>query len=101
MSCFSCIYLFIELVDLFVEGSAGGFAIGQAPFATRLKDGDTPHDGNYFAELWYKFQATDNIVVTPGLFYLSRPASGLMDTDETLNQFFVVVFFFSFRLIDR
>ncbi|MEC7738684.1 MAG: iron uptake porin, partial [Cyanobacteriota bacterium] len=77
----------LEWNDLFVEGNAGGFAIGQAPFATRLKGGGTPHDGNYVSELWYKFQATDNIVVTPGLFYLSRPASGLMDTDETLNQF--------------
>ena len=77
----------LEWNDLFAEGNAGGFAIGQAPFATSLKGGDTPHDGNYVSELWYKFQVTDNIVITPGIFYLSRPFSGLMDTDETLNQF--------------
>jgi len=77
----------LEWNDLFAEGNAGGFAIGQAPFATSLKGGDTPHDGNYVSELWYKFQVTDNIVITPGVFYLSRPSSGVIDTDETLNQF--------------
>ena len=24
-------------------------------------------------ELWYKFQVTDNIAITPAVFYLSRP----------------------------
>ena len=30
-------------------------------------------DGNYAFELYYDFQVTDNITVTPALFYLSRP----------------------------
>ena len=29
--------------------------------------------GNYAIELYYDFQVTDNITVTPALFYLSRP----------------------------
>ena len=32
-----------------------------------------PYDGNWAWELWYKFQVTDNISVTPGIFYLSNP----------------------------
>ncbi|MFL0733297.1 MAG: carbohydrate porin, partial [Prochlorococcus sp.] len=81
----------LEWNDLVTEGNAGGFAIGQAAFATSLKGDDTPHDGNYVSELWYKFQVSDNIAITPGVFYLSRPYAGLMDTDETLNQFGGVV----------
>ena len=31
-------------------------AVGQAPFATSLNGGDTPDDGNYAWEWWYKVQ---------------------------------------------
>jgi len=31
------------------------------------------NDGNWAWEWWYKFQVTDNISVTPGFFYLSKP----------------------------
>ena len=30
-----------------MEGNALGFAVGQPTFATALKGGDTPYDGNY------------------------------------------------------
>ena len=49
-------------------------------------------DGNYAWEWWYMFQVTDNISVTPAIFYLSRPlganTTGLADSsDETFNNF--------------
>jgi carbohydrate-selective porin OprB len=47
---------------------------------TALKGGDTPNDGNMVMELWYKFQVSDNISVTPALFYLSRPFGQLTGT---------------------
>jgi hypothetical protein len=50
-----------------------GFALGQPVFATGLTGAASPHDGNYAFELWYKFQTTDHISVTPAIFYLSRP----------------------------
>ncbi|MBT65585.1 MAG: porin, partial [Synechococcus sp. NP17] len=59
--------------DAFMDGNALGFAVGQPTFATALEGGDTPFDGNYVFELYYNFQVTDNIAVTPALFYLSRP----------------------------
>ena len=59
--------------DAFMKGNALGFAVGQPTFATALEGGDTPFDGNYVFELYYNFQVTDNIAITPALFYLSRP----------------------------
>ena len=57
----------------FAEANTLGMALGQPVFATGLTGGQTPHDGNYAFELWYKIQATDHIAVTPAIFYLSRP----------------------------
>lgn len=59
--------------DVFLKGNDLGFAVGQPTFATSLKGGDTPFDGNYVFELYYNFQVTDNIAITPAIFYLSRP----------------------------
>ncbi len=59
--------------DVFAKGNQAGMAVGQPVFATSLRNGQTPQDGNFAWEWWYKFQVTDNISVTPALFYLSRP----------------------------
>jgi hypothetical protein len=32
-----------------------------------------PNDGNYAFEWWYRFQVSNNISITPAIFYLSRP----------------------------
>jgi len=52
-------------------------AVGQPTFATSLHGGDTPQDGNYVWEWWYKLQVTDNIAITPALFWLSRARGAL------------------------
>jgi hypothetical protein len=64
--------------DAFMKGNRLGFAAGQPQFVTGVKgqgkDGQKyADDGNYAFELYYDFQVTDNISVTPALFYLSRP----------------------------
>ena len=63
--------------DAFMKGNLLGFAIGQPQFMTSRDDNrnnrDYPDDGNYAMELYYQFQVTDNIAVTPTIFYLSRP----------------------------
>ena len=60
-----------------MKGNLLGFAIGQPQFMTSRDDNrnnrDYPDDGNYAMELYYQFQVTDNIAVTPTIFYLSRP----------------------------
>jgi carbohydrate-selective porin OprB len=69
-----------------LKGNDMGFAFGQPTFATGLEScknkkrldgveacGGTPFDGNYVFEWYYNFQVTDNIAITPSVFYLSRP----------------------------
>ena len=63
----------LRWADVFLKGNDLGFAFGQPTFATALKGGDTSFDGNYAFELYYNFQVTDNIAITPAVFYLSRP----------------------------
>ena len=62
-------------------------AVGQPIFATTLKGDSTPKDGNYVWEWWYQYQVTDNISITPAIFYLSRPLGQLTPADNTFNQF--------------
>jgi hypothetical protein len=71
-------YVGLQWDDAFIKGNALGMAVGQATFITGgdddfFTDGDSPKDGNYAWEWWYKFQVTDNISVTPAIFYLSNP----------------------------
>ncbi|MEI6828536.1 MAG: iron uptake porin [Synechococcaceae cyanobacterium ELA445] len=67
-------YTGLQWSDVFIKGNAAGFAVGQAPFVTKTAKsiGGTPNDSNYNFEWWYKFQVTDNISVTPAIFYISQ-----------------------------
>ncbi len=73
-------------------------AVGQPTFLTNLErssvseDGldisNDLNDGNYAWEWWYKFQVTDNISVTPAVFYLSAPLGQLQKGDgDSFNNF--------------
>jgi len=74
-------YVGLQWADAFIKGNALGMAVGQTPFITTLPTAirgqngfaGSPNDGNYAWEWWYKFQVTDNISVTPAIFYLSNP----------------------------
>ena len=76
----------LQWQDVLLKGNALGLGVGQATFATSLQGGDTPRDGNYVWEGWYKFQLTDNIAVTPALFYLSRPLGANTPQGESFQQ---------------
>jgi len=73
-------YVGLQWHDTFVKGNDLGMAVGQAPFITKLGGGywtqdtgvNTPIDSNYVWEWWYKFQVTDNITVTPALYYIQN-----------------------------
>ncbi|WP_413358538.1 iron uptake porin [Prochlorococcus sp. MIT 1201] len=94
-------YVGLQWQDAFIEGNVLGAAVGQPTFVTDVDYDDNDHgdenvaDGNYAFELWYKFQVTDNISVTPAIFYLSRPLGELTDggghfhgnDDDTFNNF--------------
>jgi len=74
-------YVGLQWDDAFIKGNALGMAVGQPTFITGCGDvcdnfrrgNDTPYDAGYAWEWWYKFQVTDNISVTPAIFYLSNP----------------------------
>ena len=81
--------------DVLWGGNSLGMAVGQPTFATSLNQGSDKsvssyvNDGNYAWEWWYKFQVTDNISVTPSLFWLSRPLGALtntLNTDGTVDR---------------
>jgi hypothetical protein len=76
-------YVGLQWADAFVKGNALGMAVGQATFFTKSGDTDIvkPNDGNYAWEWWYKFQVTDNISVTPALYYLSVPEGQIQKGD--------------------
>ncbi len=90
----------LEWSDVFLKGNKAGMAVGQQGFVTALdlsgddvdgfSSGDAEdilvRDGQYAWEWWYMFQVTDNISVTPALFYLSRPL-GAATQDNSFNQF--------------
>jgi hypothetical protein len=84
-------YVGLQWADVFWKGNAFGMAVGQPTFITKAGDDfftndgstlDTPNDGNYAWEWWYKFQVTDNITVTPALYYLSAPLGQLQKNDN-------------------
>lgn len=76
----------LQWQDAFVPGNTLGMAVGQATFATSLYGGESPRDGNYVWEWWYRIQLTDNIAVTPALFYLYRPLGADTPSGESFNQ---------------
>ena len=80
----------LQWTDVFLRGNAFGMAFGQPTFAKSLTVGaksinpntktdytNFSNDGNYAWEWWYKFQVSDNISITPAVFYLSRPLGAL------------------------
>jgi len=87
-------YTGLQWKDVFARGNDFGMAVGQAPYVTQLggSAAETPRnittaatgtgatgadDSNYVWEWWYKFQVSDNITVTPALFYVSNLAGQL------------------------
>jgi len=88
-------YVGLQWSDVFWKGNAFGMAVGQPTFITSVQNSipdspntRTPNDGNYAWEWWYKFQVTDNISVTPAIYYLSAPLGQLQkDDNKSLNNF--------------
>jgi hypothetical protein len=81
----------LQWQNAFAEANTLGLALGQPVFATGLTADQTPDDGNYAFELWYKMQATDHIAVTPAIFYLSRPEGQNTPAGQSFDNFGVLV----------
>ena len=72
--------------DVFTPGNHAGMAVGEPVFATALHNNKLPDDGNYVWEWWYQVRLTDNISITPALFYLSRPFGQDTHSGSTFRQ---------------
>lgn len=57
----------LQWSDVFAKGNAAGIAVGQAPSAETAGVEDAT-----LLEIFYKFQVTDNISITPALFYVDN-----------------------------
>ncbi len=77
----------LQWSDVFAKGNQAGMAVGQPVFVTSLRNGQTPQDSSFAWEWWYKFQVTDNISVTPALFYLSNPNGQYTTLGQSSNVF--------------
>ncbi len=62
----------LNFKNVFLKGNSAGFAIGGVPSLVSNSSGWNKDGGMPTAiETWYQFQVTDNISVTPGIFYIS------------------------------
>jgi hypothetical protein len=57
----------LQWADAFIAGNTAGVAVGQAPSAETAGVSDAT-----MLEFFYKFQVTDNISITPALFYVDN-----------------------------
>ena len=83
-------YVGLQWADAFVKGNALGMAVGQPTFIVNSGNNDVDaNDQGYAWEWWYKFQVTDNISVTPAIYYLSSPLGQLQNdsSNETFTNF--------------
>ena len=76
----------LQWLNVLADGNSAGMAFGQAPYATSLVSGGNVNDGNWMWEWWTKFQISDTISITPGLFYLSRPMGQDTPAGQSFNQ---------------
>jgi hypothetical protein len=72
----------LQWADAFMKGNALGMALGtsgQLRTGAPTGRGIVTNNGesNLAYELWYKFQVTDNISVTPGFFWIENSATAI------------------------
>ena len=68
--------------DAFIDGNKLGIGFGSySSYATEVKDASSDSDDAPFAiEGYYDIQVTDNITVTPAIFYITN-ADGINQAD--------------------
>lgn len=72
-------YVGLQWKDVISKGNDFGMAVGQMPYTSSLGRNNqqnysvsTAIDSNYAWEWWYKIQVTDNISVTPAVYWVSN-----------------------------
>ena len=76
----------LQWSDVLWSGNTLGVAVAQPVLATALTGQSQPNDSAFVWEVWYRFQISDSISITPALIYLSRPLGQSTPPGESLNQ---------------
>ena len=89
----------LQWSDVGMKGNALGMAIGtsgQTQLGGPTTRGIVTDNGesNLAYELWYKFQVTDNISVTPAFFWIENAASATTSGDDTYGALVKTTFKF-------
>ena len=67
--------------DAFIDGNKLGVAFGSySSYATEMKGESDPDDENFAIEAYYDYQVSDNITVTPAIFWI-EDADGAASLD--------------------
>jgi hypothetical protein len=62
----------LQWKDVFAKGNSAGFAVGSPLYVTSSSTGAQENAPGYMYELFYKFRVSDNISVTPSVFWISK-----------------------------
>ncbi len=62
--------------NLFATGNQASLAIGQVPYVVSSSNAGNSNSGNFALEAGYKFQVTDNISITPGVYFITNAGGG-------------------------
>ncbi|MEB3202089.1 MAG: iron uptake porin [Synechococcus sp.] len=62
----------LQWKDVFVKGNSAGFAVGSPLYVTSSSANGVDQSPGYMYELFYKFRVSDNISVTPSVFWISK-----------------------------
>ena len=76
----------LNWADAFIDGNKLGVGFGTySSYATEVKEDSDPGDSNFAIEAYYDFAVTDNITITPAVFWVDD-ANG-KDQVDGANKF--------------
>ncbi|PSB12224.1 hypothetical protein C7B62_03005 [Pleurocapsa sp. CCALA 161] len=73
----------LAIPDLIKEGSLAGIVIGSEPEVTSSTiENQEDRDRSLHLEAFYQYQVNDNIAITPGVIWITKPDSNTLNTDD-------------------
>jgi hypothetical protein len=73
----------LAIPDLIKEGSLAGIVIGSEPEVTNSTiENQEDRDRSLHLEAFYQYQVNDNIAITPGVIWITKPDSNTLNTDD-------------------
>lgn len=73
----------LAIPDLGKEGSLAGIVVGSEPQVTNSTIENLPEDSSSLhLEAFYQYQVSNNIAITPGVIWITKPDSNTLNTDD-------------------